>query len=160
MGEKAFIIYPVTPFAIIDLLSILPSFTILNSGFKIVKVLRVMKSLRIFKFLRYSKRFYIIINVLKKQRRTLISIGAFVVGYIVVSAMFIFHVEPDSFKDLFEAIYWATTTITRANYTGIAPITWAGQLVSMISSIVGLIVIALPTGIITAAYIAEISDTI
>jgi len=160
LGKKALLVYPITPFAVIDLLSILPSLTILNSGFRLLKLLRVLKSLRIFKFLRYSKRFFLIIRVLKGQSKTLISVGCFVVGYIIVAGMVIFHAEPDSFNSIFEAFYWATTIITRANYTGIAPITNVGKLVSMFSSVIGLIVIALPTGIITGAYIAETRDTI
>ncbi len=160
LGKKALLVYPLTPFAIIDLLSILPSLTILNSGFRLLKLLRVLKSLRIFKFLRYSKRFFLIVKVLKSQSRILISVGWFVVGYIVVVGMIIFHAEPDSFNSIFDALFWATTTITRANYNGIAPVTYIGKFVSMISSAVGLIVIGLPTAIITGAYITEISDTI
>lgn len=157
--KKSLLAYPFTPFAIVDLLSILPSVTILNSGFRLLKLLRVLKSLRIFKFLRYSKRFFVIINVLRGQKKTLISVGCFVLGYIIVAGMIMFHAEPDSFNSFFDALYWATTIITRANYVGIAPVTWIGELVSMVSSVIGLIVIALPTGIITGAYIAEISDS-
>jgi voltage-gated potassium channel len=160
LGKKALMTYPITPFAIIDLLSILPSVTVLSSGFRLLKLLRVLKSLRIFKFLRYSKRFFLIIKVLRGQKKTLISVGCFVLGYIVVAGMIIFHAEPDSFNTLLEALYWVTTTITRANYTGLAPVTALGEIVSMFSSVIGLIVIALPTGIITGAYIAEINDTI
>lgn len=158
-GKWAFLLYPITPFAIIDLLSILPSLSIINSGFRLLRVLKVLKSLRIFKLLRYSKRFLIIRKIIKSQSKTLISVGGLLIGYIIVAAMFMFHVEPESFDNLFQAMYWSTTTITRANYTGIAPVTWVGELVSMVSSIIGLIVIALPTGILTGAYIAEISDT-
>jgi voltage-gated potassium channel len=156
-GKWAFLLYPITPFAIIDLLSILPSLSIINSGLRLLRLLRVLKALRIFKLLRYSKRFLIVRKILKSQSKTLISVAGLILGYIIVAAMFIFHVEPDSFNNLFEAMYWSTTTVTRANYTGIAPVTWVGELVSMISSIIGLIIIALPTGIITGAYISEIS---
>lgn len=58
IGKKSFLLYPITPFAVIDLLSILPSVTVLNSGFRLLKLLRVLKSLRIFKFLRYSNQFF------------------------------------------------------------------------------------------------------
>ena len=68
----SFFIYPITPMAIIDLVSILPSITILNSGFRLLKLfrlLRTLKVLRAFKFLRYSKSFDIITSVLKKQKK-------------------------------------------------------------------------------------------
>ena len=54
---RSFFIYPITPMAVIDLLSILPSFTILNSGFKLLKLFRLIRALKVFralKFLRYS----------------------------------------------------------------------------------------------------------
>lgn len=99
-----------------------------------------------------------ITSVLKKQKKILISVAFFVLGYIFVTGMIIFHAEPDSFNSFFEALYWSTTTITRANYTGIAPITAIGKFVCMVSSVIGLVIIALPTGIITGAYVSEISD--
>ena len=52
----AFVLYPFTPMAIIDLLSILPGFNILGQGFKIFRVTRLLKILRLFKFLRYSDK--------------------------------------------------------------------------------------------------------
>ena len=68
----SFFVYPLTPMALVDLVSILPSVTVLNSGlrlFKLVRLLRTLKVLRAFKFLRYSKSFDIIANVFKKQKK-------------------------------------------------------------------------------------------
>ena len=68
----SFFVYPITPMAIIDLVSILPSITVLNNGFRLLKLfrlLRTLKVLRAFKFLRYSKSFDIIASVFKKQKK-------------------------------------------------------------------------------------------
>ena len=70
-GVISFFIYPFTPMAIIDLLSILPSITILNNGFKLLKIFRLMRTFRIFrifKAVRYSKNILLIIKVLKRQK--------------------------------------------------------------------------------------------
>ena len=67
-------LYPFTPLAIIDLVSILPSLTILNSGFKLFRLLRMLRAFRVFrvfKALRYSKSMNIIVSVLKKQKAAL-----------------------------------------------------------------------------------------
>lgn len=68
-GKKAFLIYPITPFAIIDLLSILPSVTALNSGFRLLRILRLMRIFRVFKLFRYSKSISRVISVFKTQKR-------------------------------------------------------------------------------------------
>ena len=156
----SFVIYPVTPMAIIDLVSILPSLTILNSGFKLLKLFRLLRALRVFrslKFLRYSKSFDIITNVLKKEKKTLAAVATMAIAYVFISALVIYNVEPDSFNNLFDAIYWATVSLTTVGYGDIYPITTIGRIVTMISSVFGIAIIALPSGVITAGYLSEVN---
>jgi voltage-gated potassium channel len=155
----SFFMYPITPMAIIDLVSILPSVTVLNSGFKLFKLfrlLRTLKVLRAFKFLRYSKSFDIIVSVLKKQKKVLSAVATMAIAYILISALVIYNVEPESFETFFDAIYWATISLTTVGYGDIYPITTIGRIVTMISSALGIAIIALPSGVITAGYLAEI----
>ena len=154
--SRAFLIYPFTPMAIIDLLSILPSLTIMNQGFRLLRMFRLIRTFRIFKFIRYSKSIIIIINVLKKEKDVLLAVAYLSFGYILVAGLIMFQVEPESFKNLFDAIYWSTTALTTVGYGDIYPITVFGKLVSMISSIVGIAVVALPAGVITGGYIDEV----
>ena len=132
----AALIYPFTPMAAIDLLVILSSFSFLSNGFRVLKVFRLMRSLRVFraaKFLRYSKSLVIIINVLKKERRALSAVATLAIAYIVVSALVIFNVEPDSFNTFFDAIYWATVSLTTVGYGDIYPVSTMGRVVTIIS---------------------------
>ena len=76
----------------------------------------------------------------------------------MVSALVIFNVEPDSFDTFFDAIYWATVSLTTMGYGDIYPITTAGRIITMVSSIFGIAIVALPAGIITAGYMNEIND--
>jgi len=156
----SFFVYPITPMAIIDLVSILPSISILNSGFRLLKLfrlLRTLKVLRAFKFLRYSKSFDIIANVFKKQKKVLSAVATMAVAYILISALVIYNVEPESFETFFDAIYWATISLTTVGYGDIYPITTIGRIVTMISSAFGIAIIALPSGVITAGYLDEIN---
>ncbi len=156
----SFFIYPITPMAIIDLVSILPSVSILNSGFRLLKLfrlLRTLKVLRAFKFLRYSKSFDIITSVFKKQRKVLSAVATMAIAYILVSALVIYNVEPESFETFFDAIYWATISLTTVGYGDIYPVTTIGRIVTMVSSAFGIAIIALPSGVITAGYLAEIN---
>lgn len=156
----SFFVYPITPMAIIDLISILPSITILNSGFRLLKLfrlLRTFKVLRAFKFLRYSKSFDIIASVFKKQKKVLSAVATMAVAYVLVSALVIYNVEPESFDTFFDAVYWATISLTTVGYGDIYPVSTIGRIVTMISSAFGIAIIALPSGVITAGYLDEIN---
>ena len=146
--------------AIIDLLSILPSVSVLNSSFRLLKLfrlLRTLKVLRAFKFLRYSKSFEIISNVFKKQKKVLAAVATMAVAYVLVSALVIYNVEPESFNTFFDAVYWATISLTTVGYGDLYPVTTIGRIVTMISSVFGIAIIALPSGVITAGYLSEIN---
>ncbi len=153
----SFIKYPITYMAIIDLLAILPTFNIINQAFKLLKILRVIKVLRVFKSLRYSKNFMIISRVIKKNTKILLSLLICAIFYIIVSALFIFSLEPESFENFFEAIYWATTALTTVGYGDIYPVSVSGRLISMLSSFFGVAMVALPSGVITAGFINEMN---
>lgn len=157
---SSFFVYPLTPMAIIDLISILPSLTVLNSSFRLLKLfrlLRTLKVLRAFKFLRYSKSFDIISNVFKKQKKVLSAVATMAVAYVLISALVIYNVEPESFETFFDAIYWATISLTTVGYGDIYPVTTVGRIVTMISSVFGIAIIALPSGVITAGYLEEVN---
>ena len=158
-GFGSFLKYPFSPMAIIDLISILPSLSFVSSGFKLLRVLRMiraMRVLRVFKAMRYSKSFEIIGNVLRSSRDSLTAVCALAAGYILISALAIFNVEPDSFKTFFDAIYWATVSLTTVGYGDIYPVSTLGRIITMIPSIFGIAIVALPAGIITAGYMNEL----
>lgn len=155
-GKLSFFLYPFSGFAIIDMLSMLPSITILNPGFRLMRIFRLNKAFKLVKFIRYSKNVNNLINVVKKEKNSLLTVGGFAIAYITLSALIVFSVEPDSFNTVFDAFYWAMVTLTTVGYGDIYPITIAGRIVSMLSAFVGIAVVALPTGIITAGYMEEI----
>ncbi len=157
----SFFIYPITPMAIIDLLCILPSFALLSGGFRVLKVLRLFRTLRVFrvfKAFRYSKSLAIIVGVIREQREPLLAVGTLAVAYILISALVIFNVEPDSFESFFDAVYWATVSLTTVGYGDIYPISNAGRIITMLSSVLGIAVVALPAGIITAGYLEKLQN--
>lgn len=158
----AFLKHPFTPMAIIDLVSILPSLSILNRGFKMLRVLRMFRSLRVmrvFKFVRYSKNIQILVNVIKRSQKPLVAVGVLALGYVYISALIIFNVEPDTFENIYAAIYWAVVSLTTVGYGDIYPVSWIGRAIAMCSSLLGIAVVALPAGIITAGYMSEISKS-
>lgn len=156
---QAFLLYPFTILAIIDLLSIIPSFTLFNRALKLFRLTRLLKIMRIFRFVRYSKHMQILFNVLHKERHILFTVFLIAIAYIVVTALIMFNVEESAmFEDFFDALYWATTTLTTVGYGDIYPATDLGRIISMFSAIFGVAVIALPSGVITASYLEELRE--
>ena len=163
-GAHSFVSYPYSFWAIIDLLTILPSFQLLGPKFKILRTLRMLKILRLMKALRYSSQLFLFVEVLKKERKVLTAVLLFSAAYIFVTALVMFNFEPrinpntgqGTFKTFFDAIYWSTVTLTTVGYGDLCPATDLGRLISMFSSLFGVAVIALPSGIITASYLDEL----
>ena len=158
--SASFLLYPFTPMAVLDLLTILASISVLNSGFKVLKVFRLLRTfrvLRVFKAFRYSKNVAIILGVFKKQKEALTVVGVLAVGYIFVTALIIFNVEPDTFPTFFDAIYWATISLTTVGYGDIYAVSNVGKVLTMVSSLLGIAIVALPAGIVTAGYMEAVS---
>ena len=157
-GKLSFLLYPFTFMALADLLCILPSLFLLNNSLRLFKILRMLRILRVFKFIRYSKNIQILTNVLKKQKDSLMIVGLLALGYIFISALIIFNVEPNTFPNFFDALYWATISLTTVGYGDIYAVSTTGKIITMISSFLGIAIVALPAGIITAGYMKEIKE--
>lgn len=99
-GWLSFILYPLTFMALMDLICIFTAFSFVNNTFKVLKIFRLLRTLRVLrliKTIRYSKSIKMMKNVFKNQKRSLLTVGMVAVVYIVVLAIAIFNIEPDSF---------------------------------------------------------------
>lgn len=143
----AFIVYPFTPLAVLDILGILPTIGLLPESFMILRLLRLVK------IVQYSKSCRRIAEVFKNQRKMLLSVLSIAIAYIFITALIMFVHEPaDNFEDFFEALYWATTALTTVGYGDVYPCTDIGKFISMLSSFFGVAVIAMPASIVTAGF--------
>lgn len=158
-GKKSFVLYPFTLMAIIDLVSILPSLTLLSSGYRLLKIFRLFRTFkvfRVFKAFRYSKNINIVLNVFRKQKDSLLVVCGFAIAYILISALVMFNVEPETFPTLYDAIYWATISLTTVGYGDVYATSEIGKFITMISAVLGIAIVALPAGIIIAGYQEEL----
>ncbi len=161
---STFLIYPFTPMAVIDLLSILPTLNIISPTFKVVRISRLLKILRVIKVIRYYEPLEIIISVIHRQSKILWTVFSLAVFYIFITALIMFNAEEDInpetgrylFETFFDAFYWAACTLTTVGYGDLYPISDIGRIISIISSMVGIAIIALPSGIVTAGYLDEL----
>lgn len=155
-GSKSYFLYPFQPMALIDLLSILPSLISINTGFKVLRLFRIIRTLKVFrsfKIFRYSKNVERLIKVLRNQSKSLFAVLSMAVFYVLFTALVMFNIEPNTFDTFFDALYWATISLTSVGYGDITPTSNIGRLFTMISAFVGVAIIALPSGIITAGYL-------
>lgn len=165
-GLLSYILYPFTPMAIIDLLSILPGLNLISPEFKLLRLTRLLKIFRLLKVFRYSDKITMFLRVLKKERQVLLSVLVLALFYIFVTALTMFNAEPHinpetgavTFHSFFDALYWATVTLTTVGYGDLCPVTNIGRVVSMLSSLFGVAIIALPSGVITASYLEELRE--
>ncbi len=134
----AFLLYPFTPMAIIDLLSILPTFNLISPTFKIVRVSRLLKILRVIKVVRYYEPLEIILTVVRRQSKILWTVFSLAVFYIFITALIMFNSEEDInpetgrylFDNFFDAFYWAACTLTTVGYGDLCPISDVGRVIS------------------------------
>lgn len=145
-----------SPMAIVDLVAILPFFLqILLPGIDL-RFVRVIRMVRIFKLTRYSDAMTILLQVLTQERK---SFGAAlfiltIVTLIASCGIYVFEhtVQPVAFASIPAAMWWAVATLTTVGYGDVIPITAAGKFFGGIISVVGIGMVAMPTGILASAF--------
>lgn len=153
--------YIFSPLALVDLFAFLPFYlyTLVHIDLIFIRVLRLFRFLRLFKLGRYSDAVNIFGRVLKSKKEELILAISISIILIVVSSSFIYLVEhdaqPDKFKNIPESMYWAVETLTSVGYGDICPITPLGKFLTSVISLIGLGMVALPTGILASAFTKE-----
>ena len=160
-GILPFIRYPFSLPGIVDMLSILPALAFIHDGFRLLRItrgLRILRMLAVFKMVHHSQNMVLVVRTLKESRDSLLAVGYLAVGYILVSALIIFNVEPQTFPAFFDALYWATVSLTTVGYGDIYPVSTLGRCVTMFSSLLGIALIALPAGIVTAGYLTALQS--
>lgn len=148
-------------FGMVDLLAVLPAYlSPLIPGARVLDVIRILRLLRIFrvmKMVQYVGDSDLLLNALVASRRR---IGIFLFGVLTLvvilgSLMFVIEGPEHGFTSIPRGVYWAVVTLTTVGYGDIAPETPAGQALASMIMIIGYSIIAVPTGIVTAAVATE-----
>lgn len=151
--------------AIIDLLAILPFYLpyIIPIDLRVLRMLRIIRLFRIFKINRYTDALSKIFAVFKSKKHELLSSIFVVLLLMIVAAVLMYNIEntaqPEVFKNAFDALWWALATLTTVGYGDIYPVTVLGKILSAIIALLGIGLVAVPTGIISAGFVEEISDS-
>ncbi len=161
---KARIKYMLTFMAIIDLLAILPFYLpyIIPMDLRVLRTLRIIRLLRLFKLNRYTDALLTIGAVFQKKGSQLLS-SIFVVSLLMIIASVLMYnfeseAQPDKFSNAFSGLWWAVATVTTVGYGDIYPVTVIGKILSGIIALLGIGLVAVPTGIISAGFIETITE--
>jgi voltage-gated potassium channel len=148
--------YIYSPMALVDLVAILPFFLqILLPGIDL-RFVRVLRMVRIFKLTRYSYAFAILLEVFRRERRTF-GAAFFVLSMMTVIAAcgvyaFEHNAQPDAFASIPAAMWWAVITLTTVGYGDVTPITVMGKVFGGLIAIIGIGMVAMPTGILASGF--------
>ena len=153
-------------YGIIDLLAILPfyiSFFISRSvDLRSIRILRLFRLFRAFKLVRYNKALQRFGIAFKMIREELIVFLFATVLLLFISSVGIYYFEneaqPDQFKSVFHSLWWAITTLTTVGYGDIYPITLGGKMFTFFVLILGLGIVAVPTGLLASALTKSLED--
>ena len=158
---RAAVKYAASGYGVIDLLSFLPHYlpAFFPSGAAVFRMFRVVRIFRLFRINAYSDSLTLIGNVLKNKKTQILASVFIIVLLILASSLCMYSVEheaqPDVFKNAFSAIWWATSTLLTVGYGDIYPITVLGQILGIVITFLGVGLVAIPTGIISAGFIEE-----
>ena len=141
---------------IIDLLSIIPFYLQFMLPGLDLRILRTLRLLRILKLSTYNSALSDLIEAIREERRSFIAAGyIFIVMFIIASSLIYFaehQKHPTHFNSIPDSMYWALITLTTVGYGDVTPVTALGKLISVISAMGGVIVVALLTGIIASSF--------
>lgn len=154
--------YAFSFYGIIDLLAIIPFYLpfVFILDLRVLRILRIFRLIRIFKLGRFNKSFRTIKDVLVSSKSELLMTIFIAFIMLLISSTLMYYaeseVQPEKFQSIPHAFWWAIATLTTVGYGDVYPITALGKFLSSIIAIVGIGFVALPTGIISSAFIDKI----
>lgn len=142
-------------FGLIDLLAILPFYIATGVDLRSVRALRLLRLFRVLKLARYSaaiRRCQIALSLVKEELVLFLCLSG-VVLYLAAVGIYYFEraAQPDAFASVFHALWWSLATLTTVGYGDIYPVTAAGKCFTALVLLVGLGIIAVPTGMVASA---------
>jgi len=148
-------------FGVIDLLAILPTYVSMfvpgSQYLLVIRILRILRIFRVLKLVQYIREIKLLKTALIESRRK-ITVFLFTILTLVIifgSLMYLIEGPPNGFTSIPRSIYWAIVTLTTVGYGDISPNTAFGQFLASLIMIMGYAIIAVPTGIVTAAMVRQ-----
>ena len=162
-GYKPYLRYAISGAGIIDIMSFLPYYLPLffPAGAVAFRLIRVARILRLFRINAYYDSMNVISDVLKSKSQQLLSSVFIIFVLMLASSLAMYSIEHDAqptiFKNAFSGLWWAVSTLLTVGYGDIYPITPLGKAFGILITFLGVGMVAIPTGIISAGFVEQYS---
>ena len=160
---KAVLRYVTSVGGLIDLVSFLPTFlpVFFPSGMVAFRMFRVVRIFRLFRINAYYDSLHVITEVLRGKRQQLLSSVFIILTLMLASSLCMYSLEheaqPEVFRNAFSGIWWSVSTLLTVGYGDIYPITTVGKIFGIVITFLGVGMVAIPTGIISAGFVDQYS---
>ncbi len=142
-------------YGLIDLVAILPFYLATSVDLRTLRLIRLLRLFRVLKLMRYNNAFHRFSQALYTAKEELLIFTAASLILLYLTAVGIYYFEhpaqPDSFRSIFDSLWWAVATLTTVGYGDIYPITVGGRLFTFVVLMIGLGLVAIPTGIVASS---------
>ena len=161
--SKALLRYVISFSGIIDLLSFLPYYlpVFFPGGVAAFRMIRVVRIMRLFRINAYYDSLNVISEVIIAKRQQLLSSVFIIAVMMLASSLCMYSIEheaqPEVFENALSGIWWSTSTLLTVGYGDIYPITPAGKILGILIAFLGVGMVAIPTGIISAGFVEQYS---
>lgn len=150
-----------SPYALIDLLAILPFFLPIAVGSPgAPRLLRIARLFRMLKLVRYSASLRLLAAVFRRERRVLAAVGMGMGALLLVASSAMYFLErsaqPEAFDSIPAAMWWGVITLTTVGYGDVTPVTPLGRVLGGVVSVLGIAIYALPTAILVEGFREEL----
>ena len=163
-GGEAALRYIFSFAGLVDLFSFLPFYLpfFFPAGAAAFRMIRVIRIFRLFRINAYYDSLNVITEVLSNKKQQLVSSVFIVLVLMLASSLCMYSVEheaqPDVFQNAFSGIWWSVSTLLTVGYGDIYPITTLGKVLGTIITFLGVGVVAIPTGIISAGFVEQYTE--
>ena len=152
-----------TSFAgIIDMVSIFPFYLNLAFDGRILRMLKLARLFRVFKIARYNESMKDIIEVIRAKRSEIGVIMGLIIIIMIISAFLMYYAEneehPDVFPNVLSCLWWSIVTMTTIGYGDVYPLTGVGKIIGSVMALLGIGLVAMPTGIISAGFLEKVNE--
>lgn len=147
---------------IIDLVSIIPFYLDLAFDGRVFRTLKLLRLFRVFKIARYNESMKDVIDVIRTKSTEIGVIMSVIIIIMIISSFLMFYAEhkaqPEAFPNVLGCMWWAVVTMTTIGYGDVYPVTYYGKIIGSVMALLGIGLVAMPTGIISAGFLEKVNE--
>lgn len=148
-------------YGIVDFLTFFPFYLpiVFPAGIVALRVFRVIRIFKLFKINPNYDAFNAIVDVINEKKNQILSSFCMILILMLASSLCMYSLEheaqPENFRNAFSGVWWSVSTLLTVGYGDIYPVTVLGKIMAIFISFLGVGMVAIPTGIISAGFVEQ-----